>query len=82
MEIWQWKTNKQIHREDDKKQGFRRGKGSVSVYHCTKLTALDYVNGDDMRHCRGLGLRWVNKARGIIASKQSCGPTNGECGPS
>lgn len=48
-ETQQWKTNKQIQEENDKTQGFRRGKGSGSVYYCTKLTALDYVNGDDMR---------------------------------
>lgn len=57
----QWKTNKRIQKENDKTQGFRRGKGSGSVDNCTKLTTLDYVNGDDMRHCGGPGLRWVNK---------------------
>lgn len=51
----------------DKTDRVKRGKGSGSVYSHTKLTALDYVNGDDMRYCRGLGLRWMNKVGGYYS---------------
>ena len=48
---------------------FRRGNSSGSVYRCTKLTALDYVNGDDMRHCGGLGLRWGEQGWGYYSEQ-------------
>lgn len=39
-----------------------------SVYGCTHLTALDYVNGDDTRRCKEPGLRWNNSVQLIGAN--------------